>query len=233
MKATINRDVEEIILKKLFVIVLTVFAVIVTGCSQNQNDSANEPTEAVDTTATPEAAADTKASPTPENSAEETATPEGTIALKEQSVMSGLATIRIPEQFVIMSDDMKQIKYPTGNAPKEVFTNEEGNINVALSETGSPLKEEELEAFKDQMVATYQPIATEWMEDGIADINGKKAGYLSFVVTVEGDNASVYNYMVFTVVDDQLIIVSFNCLQEQLDEWKATGDEIIQSFKIA
>jgi len=208
-------------LKKLLVIVCTVFALIVTGCAQNKNDSANKP-------------ADTAASPSPEASAEETAAPEeGTIALKEQSVMSGLATILIPEQFVIMTDEMKQIKYPSGNAPKEVYTNEEGSINVALSETGSPLKEEDLEAFKEQIVAMYQPIATEWIEDSIGEINGKKAGYLTFIVTAEGDNTSVYNSMLFTVVDDELIIVTFNCLQEQLEEWKTTGNEIIQSFKIA
>ncbi|MFX3632661.1 MAG: hypothetical protein ACE3L7_18300 [Candidatus Pristimantibacillus sp.] len=217
-------------MKKLFVIVFTAFALIVTGCSQNQSDSANETTEVV---------ADTEASPTPETSPEETTTPEettapeGTIALKEQSVMSGLATISIPEPFIIMSDDMKQIKYPTGNAPKEVYTNEEGTINIALNETGSPLKEDELEAFTEEMVAMYQPIATEWIEDGIVEINGKKAGYLTFVVAVEGDNASIYNSMLFTVVDDQLVLVNFNCLQEQLEEWKATGDEIIQSFKIS
>lgn len=211
-------------MKKLFVIVFTAFALIVTGCSQNQSDSVNEPTGVV---------ADTEASPTLETSPEETTTPEGTIALKEQNVMSGLATISIPEQFIIMSDEMKQIKYPTGNAPKEVYTNEEGTINVALNENASPLKEEELEAFTEEMVAMYQPIATEWIEDGIVEINGKKAGYLTFVVAAEGDNASIYNSMLFTVVNDQLVLVNFNCLQEQLEEWKATGDEIIQSFKIS
>lgn len=213
-------------MKKLFVIVFTAFALIVTGCSQNQGDSANEPTPT-------EVVADTEVSPTPETSAEETATPEGTIALKEQSVMSGLATISIPEQFIIMSDEMKQIKYPSGNAPKEVYTNEDGTINVALSETGSPMNEEDLEALKEEMVAMYQPVATEWMEDGIVEMNGKKAGYLSFVVEVEGDNASIYNSMLFTVVDGQLVLVSFNCLQEQLEEWKTTSEEIIQSFKIS
>lgn len=223
-------------MKKLFVIIFTAFALIVTGCSQNQNDSANEPTNVV---------ADTEKTPTPETSpeetapAEETAIPEesaaseGTIALKEQTVMSGLATISIPEQFVIMSDEMKQIKYPSGNAPKEVYTNEDGTINVALSDSGSPLNEEDLEAFTEEMVAMYQPIATEWVEDGIAEINGKKVGHLSFVVTAEGDSASIYNSMLFTVVDDQLVLVSFNCLQEQLEEWKTTSEEIIQSFKIS
>ena len=40
--------------------------------------------------------------------------------------------IKIPSEFKIMSDEIVNVKYPNGNAPSLVYTNDKTTINVAL-----------------------------------------------------------------------------------------------------
>ncbi|MFD1954246.1 hypothetical protein ACFSL6_08670 [Paenibacillus thailandensis] len=178
-----------------------------------------------------EASASAPAAEETDKQAEAIASLKEKAALKKTNIMSDKAVILVPESFALMSEEMKAVKYPSGNPPQEVYTNEDGTINVAASDTGTEMTQEDLEAFTAQMKTTIEPTAAEWYEDGVIELEGRKAGHISFL-SEGADGSQIYNHMVYTTIDDQLAIVSFNCLKEQMDEWQTVGDTIVETVLV-
>ena len=68
-----------------------------------------------------------------------------------------------------------------------------------------------------------------WEEEGITEINGKKAGFFRVITDTPDDK--IYNYMVFTDVEGRLMICSFNCTESRLKIWKPLATQIMNSLK--
>ncbi|NOU15927.1 MAG: hypothetical protein HOO91_00010 [Bacteroidales bacterium] len=61
------------------------------------------------------------------------------IQLKSKSVLNKKLVVQLPLGFTLMDFEMLKAKYPIeGHRPTEVYTNEEGTINIAFNHT-SPL----------------------------------------------------------------------------------------------
>lgn len=50
--------------------------------------------------------------------------------------------VKIPVNFTQMSQEMMSQKYPSGNLPSYVFTDDKGTVNVVLNVTGDSMKDE-------------------------------------------------------------------------------------------
>ena len=55
-----------------------------------------------------------------------------------------------------MSDEMLNVKYPNGNPPSLVYTNERGTINVALVMNDVAMKNTQIEEYIKTMESTYK-----------------------------------------------------------------------------
>jgi hypothetical protein len=161
----------------------------------------------------------------------ETQVPKGNYELKEVKLYSDKVTVSVPKDFELMTDEMKQVKYPAGNPPEFVYTDAEGTVNVAINVVDNPLTEKDIEPLVEQMKSMYKAAASEWIDSGKLEVNKKTYGFVEFKIKTP-DGAEVYNYIYFTDYDGKMFMGTFNSVTEKLDDWKPTAKEVLYSIKL-
>lgn len=152
--------------------------------------------------------------------------------LDTKSLINDKIEIKIPVDFEIMTDELLELKYPSQNRPTFVYTNKSGGINVAFTKSKTKFSQDDILPFKDMMVRTFTknyPTA-EWINKGVKQINGRKVGFLELITPAI--DTKIYNLMFFTDLDGQLLLCSFNCTHKNMNDWKPTAKEIMESLKI-
>jgi len=155
-----------------------------------------------------------------------------TIELETKSLLNDRLELKIPKAFGVMSEEMMKTKYPSERRPTLVYTNETGGINVALNLTQNQANQDVLQAYTDNFVKTFTqlyPSAT-WKGSGVIDINGKNIGFLELITPAI--DTEIYNLMFFTDLDGKLLLCTFNCTVENIDEWTPVAHEILNSLKV-
>ena len=87
--------------------------------------------------------------------------------------------IKIPSEFKIMSDEIVNIKYPNGNAPSLVYTNDKTTINVALVMNDVTMKNSQIEEYVKTMESTYKNYSKE-VKLNFGERNNHKIGEMEF-----------------------------------------------------
>ena len=135
--------------------------------------------------------------------------------------------IKIPSEFKIMSDEIVNIKYPNGNAPSLVYTNDKTTINVALVVNDVTMKNSQIEEYVKTMESTYKNYSKD-VKLNFWERNSHKIGEMEF--TTEGSDTEIYNHIITFSVNDKLRLVNFNCTKEQMSEWKEVSKFIVDSI---
>ena len=135
--------------------------------------------------------------------------------------------IKIPSEFKIMSDEIVNIKYPNGNAPSLVYTNDKTTINVALVMNDVTMKNSQIEEYVKTMESTYKNYSKD-VKLNFWERNNHKIGEMEF--TTEGSDTEIYNHIIAFSVNDKLRLVNFNCTKEQMSEWQKVSKFIMDSI---
>lgn len=135
--------------------------------------------------------------------------------------------IKIPSEFKIMSDEILNVKYPNGNAPSLVYTNDKTTINVVLVMNDVTMKNNQLEEYVKTMESTYKNYSKD-VKLKFWERNNHKIGEMEF--TTEGSDTEIYNHIITFSVNDKLRLVNFNCTKEQMNEWQKVSKFIMDSI---
>ena len=135
--------------------------------------------------------------------------------------------IKIPSEFKIMSDEIVNVKYPNGNAPLLVYTNDKATINVALVMNDVTMKNNQIEEYVKAMESTYKNYSKD-IKLNFWERNNHKIGEMEF--TTEGSDTEIYNHIIAFSVNDKLRLVNFNCTKEQMNEWQKVSKFIMDSI---
>ena len=135
--------------------------------------------------------------------------------------------IKIPSEFKIMSDEIVNVKYPNGNAPSLVYTNDKTTINVALVMNDVTMKNNQIEEYVKTMESTYKNYSKD-VKLNFWERNNHKIGEMKF--TTEGSDTEIYNHIIAFSVNDKLRLVNFNCTKEQMSEWQKASKFIMDSI---
>ena len=135
--------------------------------------------------------------------------------------------IKIPSEFKIMSDEIVNVKYPNGNAPSLVYTNDKTTINVALVMNDVAMKNSQIEEYVKTMESTYKNYSKD-VKLNFWERNNHKIGEMEF--TTEGSDTEIYNHIIAFSVNDKLRLVNFNCTKEQMNEWQEVSKFIMDSI---
>ena len=135
--------------------------------------------------------------------------------------------IKIPSEFKIMSDEIVNVKYPNGNAPSLVYTNDKTTINVALVMNDVAMKNSQIEEYVKTMESTYKNYSKD-VKLNFWERNNHKIGEMEF--TTEGSDTEIYNHIIAFSVNDKLRLVNFNCTKEQMSEWQEVSKFIMDSI---
>jgi hypothetical protein len=152
--------------------------------------------------------------------------------LETRLLLNDKVELKVPKDFGIMSEEMMEIKYPSERRPTLVYTNESGEINVALNLTQNQASQGMIQAYSDNFIQMFKNTypSAEWKDSGVKVINGKKVGFLEIVTPAI--DTQIYNLLFFTDVDGRLLICTFNCTKNNIEEWEPTAKEIMGSLKI-
>ena len=135
--------------------------------------------------------------------------------------------IKIPSEFKIMSDKIVNVKYPNGNAPSLVYTNDKTTINVALVMNDVTMKNSQIEEYVKTMESTYKNYSKD-VKLKFWERNNHKIGEMEF--TTQGLDTEIYNHIITFSVNDKLRLVNFNCTKEQMSEWQNVSKFIVDSI---
>ena len=135
--------------------------------------------------------------------------------------------IKIPSEFKIMSDEIVNVKYPNGNAPSLVYTNDKTTINVALVMNDVTMKNNQIEEYVKTMESTYKNYSKD-VKLKFWERNNHKIGEMEF--TTKGSDTEIYNHIITFSVNDKLRLVNFNCTKEQMSEWQEVSKFIMDSI---
>lgn len=135
--------------------------------------------------------------------------------------------IKIPSEFKIMSDEIVNVKYPNGNAPSLVYTNDKTTINVALVMNDVTMKNSGIEEYVKTKESTYKNYSKD-VKLNFWERTNHKIGEMEF--TTEGSDTEIYNHIIAFSVNDKLRLVNFNCTKEQMNEWQKVSKFIMDSI---
>ncbi len=143
------------------------------------------------------------------------------------SLKDGRFFLKIPSAFAPMEESLIAIKYPSGNAPTHVFTNERTTINVALNITEDKIQDDEIAQYIKYMEQGLSE-NMEVLSSGVSEKAGRQIGEISFrSAAVDTD---IYNHFLAFSDDGNLVLITFNCTVNLQDEWQPVGDFILQSL---
>ncbi|MBD2715506.1 hypothetical protein KBK19_10705 [Microvirga sp. STR05] len=154
------------------------------------------------------------------------------LTLEKRQILDGKVEILIPGCFTEMDPEMLQLKYPSAQRPREVFTDERGATNVAFNWTQNKADQAALPAYEKALYSALQkaqPNAT-WYGHGLRTIHGRQVGYLEMLTPAI--DTEIYNLMFFTDVEGRLLIVTFNCVKKDLEVYKASAQRIMASLQV-
>ena len=135
--------------------------------------------------------------------------------------------IKIPSEFKIKGEKIVNVKYPNGNAPSLVYTNDKTTINVALVMNDVTMKNSQIEEYVKTMESTYKNYSRD-VELNFWERNNHKIGEMKF--TTQGSDTEIYNHIIAFSVNDKLRLVNFNCTKEQMSEWQEVSKFIVDSI---
>lgn len=135
--------------------------------------------------------------------------------------------LKIPKEFDSMTSDILSVKYPNGNVPTYVLTNDETTINVVVNVTKDKMNNESITPFLKTMKQTLET-SSEIIESNVYEKENHNIGEIKFMS--KAVDTDIYNHMITFSVDDTLRIVSFNCTKELKDSWESVGEFVINSL---
>lgn len=150
----------------------------------------------------------------------------------DQELLDGRLTLRMPKAFSIMHPDLVDIKYPSVHRPNIIYTDETSTINFTLNMTEHDLNESQLEEFQFalmDMLGKTQPTA-EFIENKILEINGNQFGYIEVITPAFDGN--IYNLMFHTTINGKALMGTFNCMEEDMDDWQVVGKAMLDTIQI-
>ena len=152
--------------------------------------------------------------------------------LEKKSLLNDKVELAIPSDFDIMSEDLMKLKYPAERRPTLVYSNESGGINVALNLTQNQANQSVIPAIQENFEQTFKNLypSAEWKSKGVKEINGRQVGFLELITPAI--DTEIYNLMFYTDLDSMLLLCTFNCTRNEMEEWTTIAHEIMNSLRL-
>ncbi|HEX8636293.1 MAG TPA: hypothetical protein VF703_19385 [Pyrinomonadaceae bacterium] len=143
---------------------------------------------------------------------------EGRVQFKD-----GRVSFVPPAGFKLMSKEAVNIKFGRNGAayaPDFVYSNERGNVSVAVGFSGSGLQAAQLDDLKKFFEAHLERSipGVEWIEREIITREGTR--WISLHLKAKAIDTGIINHMYATVFDGQLLLFNFNSTIAQYEKYK-------------
>ncbi|PZM65749.1 hypothetical protein [Paenibacillus dendritiformis] len=129
-----------------------------------------------------------------------------------------------PGEFLVCALDTEQQK---------VYRNEAHAVNIILQYTDHPGQPIDMKAMKSEMIRNMKSMElnTEWVEDGVKEVNGRRIHYCAFLNPVA--HGKVFNFLFFADAGRKRLIGNINCSGKDSKLWSCIAQEMIDSMEVA
>ncbi|TDL50262.1 hypothetical protein E2R60_22205 [Paenibacillus dendritiformis] len=129
-----------------------------------------------------------------------------------------------PVEFLVCALDTEQQK---------VYRNEAHAVNIILQYTDHPGQPIDMKAMKSEMIRNMKSMElnTEWVEDGVKEVNGRHIHYCAFLNPVA--QGKVFNFLFFADAGRKRLIGNINCSGKDSKLWSCIAQEMIDSMEVA
>lgn len=155
-----------------------------------------------------------------------------TLSFQRYALFEDQLSLVMPSMFKPMTPQMAALKYPSERRPQLIYTNALSTINVAFNHTATPVRDKEIGEFTQgitQILRRTQKIL-KWYGDGVVQSPEAAVGYCEFVTPVM--NGSIYNFMFFLSLEGRALMCTFNCLDQEMNDWRPVAKSIMASLRM-
>ena len=151
-------------------------------------------------------------------------------------------SMSVPSDFRPMTDDEIASKYFTTRRPLALFTDRNLLVDLGVNIATTQWDEKDFEIMmsfqKANIFSLYDEVKI--LDEGIKEVNGKKAAYFEFISTVKDDEDSFlkkgsihkYTYIQYIMVSGKSLVFNFTCPSQYTQQWQATASQIMNDIEI-
>ena len=148
--------------------------------------------------------------------------------LESRTLLDGKITMLVPAGYAPLSDEYRQAKYPGGNAPAFVLTDESTTVNIAMDHKPNAIAPEQIKLLEEPM--RQQFASAKINAAGMRAINGRE--FLVFDLDVELPDGPNHNLLAITSLECRMLIVSYNCMPARQANCADLGNRVIESVQV-
>ena len=152
-------------------------------------------------------------------------------------------SIKLPVEFLPMSDDDIARKYYTYRKPLAAFTNPERLADFSFNQSATPWRQKDLILLKDFYKASILKLYTkvDFIQENIVVVNKREFAVLEFTSQISEEDKNSpnfgkitrgYDYIQYTVEKGKVLIFHFSCPFQIRENWQATAKSIMMTAKV-
>lgn len=149
------------------------------------------------------------------------------------AVLGGKVSLILPKNFEPMTKETITAKFPRGNPPKEVFSNERGKTSIAMTVSeGTRLPPDQLPEFRKYIESVIERMVPriKWISREYVDIDERRWARLEFMSNAI--DTDIHNIMLITSFEGMPLTFNFNSIKEEFDALCLELDKSIKSIRI-
>jgi len=148
-----------------------------------------------------------------------------------EKYFEGLVSAYVPDSFINMPDEVKEIKYPTNFRPDIIKTNLSGDIDLSFSLLTN------VEKIDVEVMAVDFINLLRKSHKGVklGDLNYlSKEGFMEIIYfdfTLMGVDERLYHLIAMGEVNEKVLQVTFNCRENDIYKWQRAVMDIVGSIE--
>jgi hypothetical protein len=148
------------------------------------------------------------------------------------SMVGGRVSFVLPDGFRAMTEAEIKLKYPRGNVPQSVYSNEQTDVSIAITFSSQPVTLESLPALKASMEEMLPRVIAglSWVSREIVKIDGRT--WIHFEMTTFAIDTDIHNEMYITAFDGKMLAFNFNSTAAQHDRHKDALKKSIDTIRV-
>lgn len=190
------------------------------SCSMQMEESETEATKAE------EVVMDTSvAAATPSVSVNE-------VNFRTLNFLTGKMEVNVPDRLQPMDKRMFELKYPYEDQGSTIaYSDADATVTLLISRRQDIATQRDLPKYQQILNRSLSDnLSIDVKKSEIKEINGKS--FIVIEMITPAVDTQVYNLMLVTNVDGRLLVSTFNCTFEKIDEWQPIANQIVNSMKI-
>ena len=148
--------------------------------------------------------------------------------------------INLPSSFQTADQTYKNIRYTNNRAPLAEFISEDNNVKLTLNTNSLLWKKESVEIirsiYKANILSFFDDVL--FIQDTIKIVNEREFIVFEFLSFIKNDNSFTkkvekhYSYIQYTSYNDQVLLLSAECLARYRSQWEKMINQIMQTIRI-